>query len=217
MLSSYTPVIPEHQGVRLIITAKLQWHHLPKTAGTTTDLMFERSGLPLIWRDSQTSAAKHLPASEHPQASRLLSPERLNVVNLRRLPAWLISNLQHKQQVMGLELEAEPLHRGLFFRHRQQQWLPADWWLHRLGVTPQWELLRVESLQADFLALLTRAEPVEAGAVAAIRSAPVLNTNRYDKELSTWFTGPDLMAVYAANPLWRSLELQAYGSLVLEP
>lgn len=201
----------------MIITHHLQWYHLPKTAGTSTDLLFECSGLPLLWRDSQQSPSKHLPASQHPEACRLLSSERLNVVNLRRLPAWLISNYEHKRQLMGLQLDPEPLRRGLFFRQRDQRWLPADWWLQRLGVDATWQLLRVESLQSDFLELLATWEPVGAEAVAAIRAAPALNSNRYDKVLATWFSQADLAALYVANPVWRALELQAYGSLVLEP
>lgn len=201
----------------MIITRRLQWHHLPKTAGTSTDCLFERSGLPLLWRDSQLSPAKHLPPSAHPDVQGILSPERLNVVNLRRLPAWLVSNYEHKRQLMGLQLELEPVMKGLFYRHRDQQWLPADWWLLQLGVDSSWQILRVENLLGDLLELLETFEPVSADAVAAMRHAPSLNRNSYNKNLGAWCSREDLVSMYEANPLWRSLELQVYGSLVLEP
>ena len=118
----------------MIITPHLAWVHLPKTAGTTTDQLFVASGLPLLWHDSQSSPVKHLPPAEHPQASALPLAGRQRVANFRRLPTWLLSNLQHKTGLMELEVDPEPMRCGLFWRARQQQWLPADWWLERFGI-----------------------------------------------------------------------------------
>lgn len=194
----------------MIITEHLQWFHLPKTAGTTTDELFLRSGVPLLWRDSQASASKHLPASDHPEAARLLLPRRRNVINIRRLSSWLLSNYQHKTQRMGLRLDFEPVRRGLFYRHRQQEWLPADWWLTRFGVQDDWEFLRVEYLKHDFLRTLQRHERVGWRGRLAIALTGSKNRTRYRHRPQSWFDGDDLLRIQNANPLWTRLQTRLY-------
>lgn len=117
---------------------------------------------------------------------------------------------------MGLALEPDQLHKGLFYRYRDQQWLPADWWLLRLGVDHSWQILRVENLLSDFLDVLARFEPVGEEAVASIRQAPSLNCNIYNKDWRAWFGKDDLDSIYEANPVWRTLERHVYGNLVME-
>ena len=198
----------------MIITPHLAWVHLPKTAGTTTDQLFVASGLPLLWHDSQASPVKHLPPAEHPQASVLPLAGRQRVANFRRLPTWLLSNLQHKKGLMELEVNPEPMRRGLFWRERQQRWLPADWWLERFGIDAQWTLLRVERLKPDFLACLAAHEPIGRRARWRVRCAAARNRNRYPRDLSRWFSPSELEAVYAANPRWAALEKHVYGDLL---
>lgn len=198
----------------MIITERLQWFHLPKTAGTTTDQLFGLSGLPLIWRDPQDSSMKHLPVSEHPEAQRLVRPDRVSVVNFRRLPWWLLSNYQHKLGAMGLALDREPLADGLFYRHRQDAWLPADWWLDRFAVADHWQFLRVEHLKADFTRLLEQFQPAGFRSRLAIALAPSRNRRRYERDLSTWFSATQLRRIYDANPRWSALEQRLYGHLL---
>ena len=83
----------------MIITDKLRWMHLPKTAGTSTENLFKASGVPILWNDPQTSFLKHLPIEEHPSASQLPLIDQLPTINMRRLPFWLLSNLQHKRNI----------------------------------------------------------------------------------------------------------------------
>jgi hypothetical protein len=201
----------------MIITSHLAWYHLPKTAGTSTDQLFVATGLPLLWHDSQSSPVKHLPPHEHTELPQLPLQGRHAVANFRRLPAWLLSNLHHKTGLMGLELDPEPMRRGLFWRARLQQWLPADWWLERFGIDEQWTLLRVERLKADFLACLAQHEPIGWRARWRVQRAQASNRNHYRRNLSAWFTAADLQAVYAANPRWAALEQRLYGDLQLDP
>lgn len=198
----------------MIITDNLQWFHLPKTAGTTTDQLFVLSGIPLLWRDAQDSSMKHLPVLEHPEAARLVTPERVSVVNFRRLPWWLLSNYQHKLGAMGLALDSDPLAEGLFYRHRQEEWLPADWWLDRFSVGDHWQFLRVEHLKADFTKLLQRYQPAGLRSRLAIALARPRNRRRYERQLSAWFTSAQLRRIYAANPRWSAIEQRLYGDLL---
>ena len=199
----------------MIITPHLAWVHLPKTAGTTTDQLFVASGIPLLWHDSQATPVKHLPPGEHPSQAELPLAGRQPVANFRRLPHWLLSNYHHKLQHMGLQLEAAPMRQGLFWRERQQQWFPADWWLERFGIDERWTLLRVEQLKADFLACLQRHEPIGRIARWRVRLVGAQNRSSYTRALDPWFSPADLEILYGANPRWAALERQLYGDLLV--
>ena len=199
----------------VIITPKLAWVHLPKTAGTTTDQLFVASGLRLLWHDSQSSPIKHLPPAEHPSQADLPITGRQLATNFRRLPHWLLSNYQHKLQRMGLDLDAAPMREGLFWRDRAQQWLPADWWINRFGIDERWIFFRVEYLKKDFLSCLKYSEPI--GRIPRLRVRLVNGRNRssYSRSIESWFKPSDLEALYSANPCWASLERKLYGGLLI--
>lgn len=200
----------------MIITSKLAWYHLPKTAGTTTDQLFLASGLPLLWHDDQNSPKKHLSPSIHPclDVARLQGTKP--IVNIRRLPYWLLSNYQHKIQKMDLDVCFDSVRHGLFWRHRDQEWLPADWWLERFEVDHNWSFLRVEYLKHDFLRCLNQYEPISTISRLRVGLVGVRNRNNYDKDLSQWFSSEDLLKIYQSNPIWSSIELNLYGSLLCD-
>ena len=198
----------------MIITQRLVWHHLPKTAGTTTDQLFVSSGLKLLWRDSQDSFLKHLPPSDYSSLDSALLEGKKPVINFRRLPFWLLSNYQHKLKRMYLDLPAGPMTKGLFWRDREQCWLPADWWLERFNIDSNWCFLRVDNLKHDFLSCLRTYDPI--GLYSRFKIGLVHSKNRtsYNRLLQQWFSESDLAAIYCANPLWTSFERKVYGSLL---
>lgn len=198
----------------MIVTENLLWSHLPKTAGTTTDLLFQRTGLPLLWRDSQSSPSKHLPFEEHFELPASLSLPRLRVINFRRLPWWLLSAHHHKILSMEITPESAPLADGLFYRHQLKAWLPADWWLDRFGVDEQWTFLRVEHLKSDFLQLLKCHQPVGLRSRFRILLTRARNRHVYNRQLSSWFSSLQLQSIYAANPRWAVIERRLYGDLL---
>ncbi len=199
----------------VIITEKLAWVHLPKTAGTTTDRLFAASGISLLWRDDQVTPLKHLPPSEHPAHAELPLAGRQPVANFRRLPHWLLSNYHHKLQHMGLELDSAPMRHGLFWRNREQKWLPADWWLERFDIDERWILLRVEQLKSDFLSCLMCHEPIGSFSRWRVRLVNGCNRSKYSRSLDAWFTPADLEVLYSANPRWAALESRLYGDLLI--
>ena len=191
------------------------WVHLPKTAGTTTDRLFQASGVELLWHDSQTTPLKHLPPSEHPSCADLPTAGRQFVTNFRRLPHWLLSNYHHKLQRMGLDLDSAPMRGGMFWRDRAKQWLPADWWINRFGIDERWTFFRVEHLKSDFLSCLKDSEPIGTIARLRVRLVNARNRSVYSRSLDSWFDSSDLDSIYRANPRWASLERQLYGDLLI--
>lgn len=200
----------------MIITSKLSWVHLPKTGGTTTDQLFTASNIPILWRDSQDSASKHLPFGMHSELTDFRMNSQIKVSNFRRLPSWLLSNHQHKLQRMGLELPLEYMRKGLFWRDRDQKWLPADWWLERFDIDDKWHFLRVEYLKTDFLHCLSKFEPVGIFSRFKIRSISSRNCNNYVHRLANWFSSSDLLSLYSMNPRWASIESELYGNLLID-
>ena len=200
----------------MIVTSNLQWMHLPKTAGTTTEKLFLASGLPLLWNDPQSSPLKHLPLSEHPNFSSIPLHDQLRVANFRRLPDWLLSNFQHKRRMMNLDLNIEPMRRGLFWRERDHSWFPADWWLDRLQIDENCLLLRVDYLKSDFLKCLNQYDPIGPISRLRVRLVKDQNRNTYQRSLREWYTCDDLSCLYSENPQWAALEQLVYGSLLLD-
>lgn len=200
----------------MIITQNLCWHHLPKTAGTTTDRLFLASGLPLLLRDSQDSYVKHLPSCDHPLSASLPITGKKCVTNFRRLPHWLLSNYQHKIKRMNLDLSVYPLKDGLFWRHKEQSWLPADWWIDRFCIDQSWILLRCENLKSDFLSCLSLYESIGFRSSLNVRFVKSRNRTDYKRSLNYWFTANDLRKMYTSNPRWANLERLLYGQLLTD-
>ena len=198
----------------MILTDKLRWMHLPKTAGTSTERLFIASGVPIIWNDPQSSPMKHLPLNVHPFSAKLPLNNQQPVVNFRRLPYWLLSNLQHKRKMMNLDVPSDPMRKGLFWRHRDQTWLPADWWLERFSVTSDFLFLRVEYLKQDFLKCLQNYHSIGFSNYLRVRFSKAKNSNIYQRNLCDWFSPDDIQQIYKTNPIWATLEQQAYGQLV---
>ena len=104
---------------------------------------------------------------------------------------------------MGLDLAPEMMCKGLFYRHQDKTWYPADWWLDRLEVDEEWICLRLEYLKADLLNVFKSFEPI---GLAGQR-----NRNQYSRNLKKWFNSNDLNKIYEMNPKWTSLEVRCYG------
>ena len=136
------------------------------------------------------------------------------IQGLRRLPYWLISNYAHKQQRMGLALEARPVQQGLFFRQKSGDWLPADWWLDTLAIDHSWRVIRCEQLQADLISLMRQQRRVGLRERWRLARIEPENRNAYPRELRRWFSREQLHDAYEANPRWAALEALHYGHLL---
>lgn len=198
----------------MIVTQSLAWMHLPKTAGTTTDALFVCSGIPLLWRDPQDSYHKHLRWDAHPSHLLPSISGRLLMTNIRRLPYWLLSNLKHKSVFMGLDLELDPMRSGLFYRLKEDTWLPADWWIDYFDIDHSWLILRTESLKSDFLRTVSAHESLSSFSRFKITTTRSANLNRYHRALDFWFTPRDIKNIYASNPRWAALEKRIYGDII---
>ena len=162
----------------MVIGAGFAWAHLPKTGGDATLAMFGLFPDLVEFADPDDSNDKH--ASFHARAAKIQG--KLLVMNIRRLPAWVLSRAQHVSR-WGIYPDYEPIpmatpdeladspfpdSRLMLYTDEGRFW-PDRW-------------LRMESLAGDFTDFVSSLRPVsdmERGRVEAL--GPV-NSADYDHD-----------------------------------
>src|SRR5215213_543745 len=88
----------------MVIGDRFAWAHMPKTAGSATVAMLRACGDLVRFADSPEGAEAHTTFAERPErvAGKLL------VMNLRRLPAWVISRAWYVSR-HGVHPSFEPI------------------------------------------------------------------------------------------------------------
>jgi hypothetical protein len=196
----------------VVIGAGFAWAHLPKTGGDATLAMFGLFPDLVEFADPHDTNDKH--ASFRDRAAEIRG--KLLVMNIRRLPAWILSRAQHVSR-RGIHPDYEPIpmatpdelanspfpdSRLMLYTDEGRFW-PDRW-------------LRMESLAgdfADFVSSMREVSDTERGRVEGL--GPV-NSAEYDHELEGWFTAEQIRRMYLNNPSWATLEQEQYGSLYRE-
>jgi hypothetical protein len=194
----------------MVIGRRFAWAHLPKTAGDATRAMFCAVPGLVQFTDPVDSNDKHMPffGREDEVTGKLL------VMNLRRLPSWVLSGAQHRARY-GLypDYQPAPLQSAGEITSRTDADDLLRWMTdHDRFHVERW--LRMESLLDDLLALLDELAELTPEAAARVRSVGRVNEGRYPAELDLQFTDDQLARLYALNPVWASLERRLYGGLL---
>lgn len=192
----------------MVIGAGFAWAHLPKAAGTATQAMFEAVPGLVSYAAPIDSNDKHDAFWQHEEAIA----GRLRVMNLRRLPSWLLSAANHKA-MSGLWPDFEPLPMPSV-EEMIESTDPDDMlrWMTdgpRMAVQ-RW--LRTEHLNEDVAALLGELGVPRRRAVRAVESVPWVG-KAYDHDIAATFSPEQIARMYERNPGWAAAELEAYGGL----
>ena len=137
----------------MVISDKILWLHIPKTAGDATLRMFDE--VPVAWRvkDAHTDPRKHgVLAEAHARAPG--SESCKVIINLRRLPEVLVSYFHHMQRHGANERYANGRRWGELAYREYLDWVLGhpetqtyDWILnHHLGDREPDHCLRVSDL-----------------------------------------------------------------------
>jgi hypothetical protein len=182
---------------------------MPKTAGDATAAMLAAVPGLVRFADPPDSNDKHLPffAREPELAGKLL------VMNIRRLPAWLLSGAHHKA-THGVYPDYRPL--PLPTADELSRSTDADEllrWMTDHGRIRVDRWLRAESLEPDMLALLGELGELSDDVERRIRAVGWVNVGEYDRDVDHRFSPAQVEGLYERNPLWAELELAAYGEL----
>ena len=205
----------------MIVSDEFVWLHFPKCAGhaveqalrsvlrSAPDVAFDRPGDDTInWHDTLEDRRRRDP--------RLALGERTVVCGFRRLPHWMLSRVHY-------EASRPPYHcvtramlcRGEFF-HQNGQVGKADAYVEHYGASKVDRWVRTEHLLEDFERAFGDMMGSRLARGALRRARRIVNGTRlnYMRRLDFYFTGEELAALYAANPLWAELERRLYGDIL---
>jgi hypothetical protein len=204
----------------LVITERLVWLHIPKTAGDATLAMFEQLKVDFRAIHHHRDPAKHMTFAE--AGAAYPGVDRLAVLaNLRRLPEVALSYFHHMQRHDPDEKLGDGRSFGALTFRDYSRWLldnpdtqSYDWHLdHFLGEREPDAWLRVDRLARSFVEVVGAYHPIspeEAEAFTAIRR----NEGPYRRRLGDWFDEETIAGLYANAPRWAKAERRTYGRLL---
>jgi hypothetical protein len=193
----------------MVIGCRFAWAHLPKTGGDATRAMLMSVPGLVRFADPVDSNDKHMPffGREAEVSGKLL------VMNIRRLPAWVLSGAQHKAR-HGLHPDYRPA--PLESLDEISSRTAADdllRWMTDHGRFRVDRWLRTECLDDDVLALLEELGELTDPVRRAVTAVGRVNDGDYRHDMIEEFTADQLARLYELNPVWAEIERRAYGSV----
>jgi len=192
----------------MIIGPKFIIGHIGKTAGDGVKQIVETLGLPDLTIIPVASPLKH---QTFRQCGCDLAGRDL-VLAIRRLPAFVLSQLHHRRLDGRLQQLPTPDEMSRDYM--------ADFYIRlytdegRLAIK-HW--LRTESIREDLAALLSRYFELTEEQRQYIEGTATKPANAYDHDVFDRFTRQQLGEMYARNPRWAEIERQVYGNLMTDP
>lgn len=200
----------------MIIGSDFVWLHFPKCAGSAVEdalraILKPRRDVRLdpidhrnvIWHQTVRERERYDP--------QFRLGDRKVICGIRRLPHWVLSRVHFEAQRRPAFRKAtrEMLLLGQTYEQdgRLNQ---ADAYIRQYS-NPRVDFwIRAENAAED----LAAAFEMEREFVASRLKRKNATKLHYIKDLSFWFTAPELADLYAANPLWADVERRVYGSLL---
>lgn len=189
----------------MVIADDFAWAHLPKAAGTAAQAMFGSVPGLIAFQAPIDSNDKHAPFAAFEEGIE----GKLRVMNLRRLPSWVLSYAHHKA-TEGVWPEYAPLPMPSVDEMAESS-EPDEvlGWMTSGGRLPVERWLRTESLADDVAAFLVEIGVDPAVARTAADSVP-WEGKPYDHDIGRTFTDAQVRRMYEVNPEWAEAERLAY-------
>jgi hypothetical protein len=194
----------------MVIGERFAWGHLPKTGGEATRAMFSHVPELVRFSDPPGTLEQHMTFVER----RDQVEGKVLALNIRRLPAWILSREQHRAR-WGVHPENRPMPMPSPAEMASST-VPDE----RLGAfmsggleVDRW--LRTEHIVDDFLAFASEFTDMPDELANRIRGIGRINFNVYTRSLDDWFTPGQVEELYASNPRWRAVEERVYGDLAI--
>jgi SAM-dependent methyltransferase len=195
----------------MVVGKDFIWAHLGKTGGDSTHRMFSLISTGDMRIDKNTDRQKHVNFVLGARRFNVSLSTRKRIMNIRRLPFWLLSHNQHIARTGSIEFSSEQLTKGIA-RHRGGD-KTADEILQVFESDKVNHWIRTEYLSSDFIRIMSHFMVIPQYVKEKI-SAVWVNSASYEKNLGVWFDNDMLATLYNNNPRWRDLELRLYGELV---
>ncbi len=204
----------------MVIGEYFVWAHLPKTAGVSTRAMFDVLTNLKMNADDYGYRKQHDSFQHREKVKGLdLTRSRKRIMNIRRLPHYLISNRLFYYDRYGNSFTRQELMDG-YIQLSDSPKEHLDHLLERMmgGRVDYW--IRQENLADDFIKVMRNFVEISAEQEEQIRNLPRKNMNRgevrgmgNEKKLEFWLTPADIAHLYSTCPLWASIEKEVYGNL----
>lgn len=184
------------------------WGHIGKTGGDATHTLLSLFPDLVLQADALSDPRKH----DTFRVRNIVPDSRHFVLNIRRLPCWVISFVNHvKDTHYGYTLPPS----SVLSRTRLPDHLIRDYTGD--GQFPIRRWLRMENLREDLLDFLHQdVRPITAEEAEQLRAYSTSPPRKYDHDVHRWFTRGEVEQLYALNPLWAAIEQKTYGNLLLE-
>lgn len=194
----------------MVIGKDFVWAHLAKAGGETTHALFRVFPEVIEFADKAHTVAQHTAFQDRPD--EVAGKQR--VLNIRRLPSWMLSFHVWKSMV-GLLPDFEKL--PMLSPHQIAESNAADAFLarYRKPDKPNIDVwFRTEHMVDDFLAFIAQHTEVTPEREKAARELPRVNEHMYDKAIDHWFTSAHIRLMYLSNPAWATVERAVYGDTI---
>jgi hypothetical protein len=195
----------------MVIGERFAWGHLQKTAGDATLGLFQLFPDLIVY-----ATPKHVEEKHASFASRAAEVEgKLLAANLRRLPDWTLSWIQHRAR-RGPRPDGRPY--AMKSPHQMVKVARADKRLSVLTDNGRYQVdrwIRMEHLVDDFTAFISELTDLSEEDRQRIATFGPVNAFEYDHEIAHWFTPEQVRMLYARNPVWAAIEERVYGDLAL--
>ena len=193
----------------MVIGERFAWAHMPKTAGTATvEMLRAFDGLVAV-ADSPDGVDAHVTFADR----RDQVAGKLLVMNLRSLPAWVISRALYVSR-HGVHPDFEPIPMPAAHELAESSFPDARLALFTDGGSfelDRW--LRAESLAEDLIDFVSELRDVDDVERERVRAVGRLNALDYDHDVSRWFTPAQVERLYGSNPRWAAVEETVYGEV----
>jgi hypothetical protein len=196
----------------VVIGRVFAWGHIGRAAGETTLALFQLFPELVVHADLPHTSETHTTFV----ARRDQIEGKTLVLNIRRLPSWILSYAHWKSR-WGVHPDYKPTpmqspyemsRSAIADRHLQ-----AFTWRGEFTID-RW--LRAEYIRNDFLDFISDHTKLTDEQRARVLESEALNSLDYDREISHWFTREQVELMYHTNPVWAEVETNAYGSTMLE-
>lgn len=212
----------------MVIGKKFAWAHFGKTGGDSVHRMFQVISRHVLYADPIERPEKHL--TFHVNERRLgydLTHSRKRIMNIRRLPSWLLSFMNHKHKFHSVPILKESYLRGAVLFERNDpdalgngaapnfmevkiDKMLEDFMCDRIDY---W--IRTEYLADDFIMVMGRFMPINASQKREIRKIRINVNQDYDRDIFRNFSTDELELIYRNCPLWTRIEREAFGGTLL--
>jgi len=206
----------------MIVSNKFLWMHIGKAAGTTTGSMFYiiKGILDSNIDMNEKGFLKHdniTRRTTNYETKSIYTREHLNsldkILNIRRLPEYIMSNTQHGIKHNNRVFNKESMING-FVNHSSTKNLNGhvdtilSSYIEEKEPT-HW--LRTENINEDFVDMIKNYYDIDEKLETRLLKVRVNVNKDYNKNINEFFTEDEIKEMYKNCPLWCEYEEKIYG------